>query len=393
SFQSVGSAQLSIPETPPQRHSSLENRGVPPIDNQSTITTETAVSVHASLGRTPSLRSISTYRQHQQQMIEQQRHALRELEVEKIHYVKENQRMEEQLVKMQEKIRQRTEDMKTLKNNYQLHLQSMRCSDDDPESIANRLRDLRATIKELANELLPYAEPKQTTEKLSTLWLNLGETIGRLGNPYLSLERIQLLTEKFMMDVLVQNLNTNHFPGLSCHQEFLEIQDWFDQHDSSSFFATRLRQEVALLIVNNKTNGEDIEKRWKKSAERHWYHLYRGLQKSYPKSFLAHPDKEDDQEHIQKQQEYSQKLRDVVEKAMNLGSAIKGQEVCITAMDVKEGVQQFDPLIMEDEDGQTSGIIALCISPPFVVKLTDRYEPLVKGRVLCFPNQDTVDDK
>ncbi|KAG1487144.1 hypothetical protein G6F46_012934 [Rhizopus delemar] len=70
---------------------------------------------------------------------------------------------------------------------------------------------------------------------------------------------------------------------------------------------------------------------------------------------------------------------------MDLGSAIRGQEVCITAMDVLEGIQQFDPSIMEDEDGQTEGTIALCVSPPFVVKLSDHYEPLVKGRVLCFP--------
>jgi hypothetical protein len=54
---------------------------------------------------------------------------------------------------------------------------------------------------------------------------------------------------------------------------------------------------------------------------------------------------------------------------------------------------------MDDEDGQASGVVAFCISPPFVVKIANRYEPLVKGRVLCFPtttitsnNEPTTDN-
>ncbi|KAG1139032.1 hypothetical protein G6F37_004824 [Rhizopus arrhizus] len=376
SFQSISSAQLSIAEKPP-RNSSLDSKNLPSLpahqesDNVSVITIETETSL--------SLKSNSTDRQ---QHIEQHQTTLKELEAEKAYYKHENKRLEEQVNKMQAKVKKRTEELKTLKDNYQAHLQSLRCSDDDPKSIARQLIDLRGDIKRLAQELLPFAEPKTTTEKLSTLWLNLGETIGQLGNPHLSPERILLLTEKFMMDVLVQNLNTNHFPGLSCHAEFLEIQHWFEKYDASPFFATRLRQEVSLLIAMNKTSEREVEKGWKKSAERNWHHLYRGLQKSYPNSFLVSAEEEDQ---ALLRTEYSQRLRQLVEKVMVLGSAIRGQEVCITAMDVKEGVQQFDPSIMEDEDGQTEGTIALCVSPPFVVKLSDHYEPLVKGRVLCFP--------
>ncbi|EIE90237.1 hypothetical protein RO3G_14948 [Rhizopus delemar RA 99-880] len=376
SFQSISSAQLSIAEKPP-RNSSLDSKNLPSLpahqenDNVSVITIETETSL--------SLKSNSTDRQ---QHVEQHQTTLKELEAEKAYYKHENKRLEEQVSKMQAKVKKRTEELKTLEDNYQAHLRSLRCSDDDPKSIARQLIDLRGDIKRLAQELLPFAEPKTTTEKLSTLWLNLGETIGQLGNPHLSPERILLLTEKFMMDVLVQNLNTHHFPGLSCHAEFLEIQHWFEKYDASPFFATRLRQEVSLLIAKNKMSEKEVEKGWKKSAERNWHHLYRGLQKSYPNSFLVSAEEEDQ---ALLRTEYSQRLRQLVEKVMDLGSAIRGQEVCITAMDVKEGVQQFDPSIMEDEDGQTEGTIALCVSPPFVVKLSDHYEPLVKGRVLCFP--------
>lgn len=361
SFQSISSAHLSLSETP-QRDSSLDSKNLPPLPTHQE--TDSA-----------SLNTVETETTDRQQQIEQQRNILRDLESEKLYYEHDNKRLQDQLEQMQEKIKKRTEDMKTLENSYQVHLRSVRCTDDNPQSIARRLLAIRKDIESLAQELAPFAEPKLTLEKLSTLWLNLSDSIEQLGA-----ERIQILTEKFMMDVLVQNLNTHHFPGLSCHAEFLQVQDWFDQHDASPLFATRLRQEVSLIIAHK--TGE-IEERWKKSAERNWHHLYRGLQKSYPKSFLVSTENETAKE------EYSQKLRDLVEKVMELGSAIKGQEVCITAMDVKEGVQLFDPAIMEDQDGRTEGTIALCISPPFVVKMSDRYEPLVKGRVLCFPSEHT----
>ncbi|KAG2233222.1 hypothetical protein INT48_007642 [Thamnidium elegans] len=288
-------------------------------------------------------------------------HSDTELDSQKQMYQTDVTKLSEHLAKTQSKIKQRTHDMDILKNNYKLHLRSVRSSDDDPKSIAVKLLELKKSIHVLACELLPHAEPQLTTEKLSTLWLNLGDSIDQLGRP-LPPERIQMLTEKFMMDVLVQNLNINIFPGLACNPEFLELSNWFDQYDTSPFYSTRLRQELSMLVVNNKSNANsDIEQTWKKCVDQ---------------SSAA----------VAAANEYGKKLRKLVEDTICLGSAIKGQEECITAVDVREGVQQFDSSLMEDEDGQTSGTIAFCISPPFVVKLSNRYEPLVKGRVLCFPS-------
>ncbi|KAI7902525.1 uncharacterized protein BX663DRAFT_435699 [Cokeromyces recurvatus] len=335
-------------------------------------------SAHLKLTKTTSIQSQHSF--NIQQLIQQQRNVLKELDAQKALYSSDVNTLTEQLNNIKEKIKQRTTDMDILQKNYQLHLKSVRSSDDDPQSIAQKLLYLRQQIQLLAAELLPYAEPYKTGENLSILWLNLGPFIDRLGKP-LSAERTQMLTEKFMMDVLVQNLNIHIFPGLSCNSEFLELQQWFEHHDPSSFFPTRLRQELSMLVVqNNKEQGHgDIQATWKKSADRNWHHLYRGLQKAYP-SFFTEEEK--------KTNTFSKKLRKLVEYTMNLGSAIKGQEICITAVDVREGVQPFDEQLMEDVDGQTSGIITFCICPPFVVKVSNRFEPLVKGRVLCFPNNN-----
>lgn len=147
-----------------------------------------------------------------------------------------------------------------------------------------------------------------------------------------------------------------------------------------------------MIIVQQQNQGQ-VAATLKKCVDRNWHHLYRGLQKVYP-TYLGKKDAAtaNDQEMTLA---YSKKLHGLVEYTVRLGYAIKGQEACITAGDVREGQQRFDAQLMEDEDDQTEGVIAFCISPPFVVKNADRYEPLVKGRVLCFPathNEPTTDN-
>lgn len=333
-------------------------------------------SIHSKLTRTMSMSSTTSI----QQLISQQLSVLKELDSQKQLYKHENNKLSDQLTRTREKIEQRTKDKEGLEKNYQQHLKSIRSSDDDAQTIAQKLVRMKTTIQGLASELVPHAQEGLTGEKLSTLWLNLGQSIDQLGKP-LPPERIQMLTEKFMMDVLVRNLNINLFPGLACDPQFLELSNWFDQFDDSHFFSTRLRQEISMIVVKNiHTTGSDIEQSWKKAVDSNWHYLYRGLQKAYP-SYLS--SKNNSASSLQ----YGNKLRVLVEDTIALGSAIKGQEVSITASDVREGLQPFDPNLMEDQDGQSEGTIAFCISPPFVIKIANRYEPLVKGRVLCFPTK------
>ncbi|CAO3627659.1 unnamed protein product [Mucor hiemalis] len=364
---SIASSQLSVPSEAPNKSSSLESRSILAPSDEVSIRRNMSISSKHSVNI--------------QQLLSQQRLLLQDLDAQKAMVSSDVAHLEELLHKAQEKIKSRTHDMDILKSNYDLHLRSLRSSDDDTESIGLKLVGLRQSIRSLASELVPYAEPTVTSEKLSTLWLNLGPSIDRLGKP-LSPQRIQMLTEKFMMDVLVQNLSTNIFPGLSCNTEFGQLVEWFDRYDSSTFFSNRLGQELNMLIIqNNKTTGSDIEQTWKKYVDRNWYHLHRGLQKAYP-NYLKRTSSTDN---TTTTTEYGLKLRSLVEETIGLGSIIKEQQVCITALDVKEGIQQFDSNLMEDEDGQTTGTIAFCISPPFIVKISNRYETIVKGRVLCFP--------
>jgi hypothetical protein len=222
--------------------------------------------------------------------------------------------------------------------------------------------NLRQHIQNASNELIPLISNNQVATRFKSLWLNLSNPIDQLD--LTQHECIQMLTEKFMMDVLIQNLNLNYFPGLSCNAEsVMTLQDWLEVKTGSDFYSTRLRQEVASIIM--KQDQQLLEQ----PITKNWQYLYRGLQRVYPGL-------KDEQERT--------KLHALVTEAVLIGLAIKGQENLITAVDVKEGSQPLDPILMNEVQGKSSGIVTFCISPPFVMKMKDnRYHTLVKGLVYC----------
>ncbi|KAG0175500.1 hypothetical protein DFQ28_000077 [Apophysomyces sp. BC1034] len=306
--------------------------------------------------------------------LSRQRQLLGQIEREREQHQKDSRMLQDRIAKTNEKKEQRMEDIKALQQKYDNHLRSMRATDDDLQSIAEKLRTLKQLIRELANELQGHADPVVATRALGTFWLNLHEQIKRMCEPNLPLNRIRMLTEKFIMDVLVQNLNLNVFPGLDITEPYNQLQAFLEIHNPP--FSIRLRQELALVVAEKNAKDSDIDRALHNAVQSNWKYLYGGLTKAYP--FIYQHDKAEPD--VRKH--FGAKVQVLVEQAVALGFAIKGQEVDITASDIREGVQKFDPDMMVDEDGQSSGTIEFCICPPFVV-ITPPYRPLEKGRVLC----------
>ena len=82
------------------------------------------------------------------------------------------------------------------------------------------------------------------------------------------------------MDVLVQSMNYNTFPGLKISQPYTQLQFWFDRYDPA--FCTRLRQEVAKAVVAGNTPNSDIQADIAKFNKRMYNSLYSSLLKAYP---------------------------------------------------------------------------------------------------------------
>ncbi|CAO3619376.1 unnamed protein product [Mucor fragilis] len=276
---------------------------------------------------------------------------------------------------IQERMVMRQKDQKQLLDNYNEHLRARRATQDDPNTIHTKLQQLKAMIKTLSVALAQQCECNTATKAVIGFWVNLHEAIQKMGDP-LPVNRIEMLTEKFLMDVLVQNMNYNAFTGLKISQPYTQLQMWFDRYEPS--FCTRLRQEMAKVVVSGNVPDSDIQQEIQKLNKRMYNSLYSSLLKAYP--FIEQHDLQEQDADKQ----YSVMLRAMVDQASAIGYAMRGQEVEIAAAAVGEGSEPFDPKTMVDEDGQTSGIISLCISPPIMV-YSNRVDVLEKARVLCLP--------
>ncbi|KAI8146407.1 hypothetical protein BJV82DRAFT_510293, partial [Fennellomyces sp. T-0311] len=301
-----------------------------------------------------------------------QRYCLENLEIEKQQYSLDSRALKDKIAKTQERLQHREEAKQRLESNYNDHLRSLRATDDDLVSIANKLRQLKAMIANLTDDLVDNVDPKCATGALRDFWLNLRHAIEQMG-PLLPLNRIRMLTEKYMMDFLIPNMTPHYVPGLAVEKDYCALEVWLRSHDR--YMAMRLRQEVAKCIVNNS------DRLLTKSINQTSQHLYTSLSQAYPHM------KQYDNVEADPEKRYETKVRQLVEYSIALGFAMKGQEADIVAAVVQEGVQPFNQAMMIDEEGRTAGQIEFCICPPFVIyNSTMPYTTVLeKGRVFCSP--------
>jgi hypothetical protein len=343
----------------------------------------------------PSNKSVSEL----QQELEQKQRLLEQLHEEKRHHTQDSHRLAQELQRLQQRTQDRIDSTQQLQTHYDTHLSSLRATPDDLQSVRIKIIHIQQAITDLADRLVPHASPDTTCHALASFWLNLRHVIEPMCP--LTPTYIRHLTEKFIMDVLVQNFNLSEIAGCACSDDYAQLALWFLDHDTDDtttkdndddnndninnndlsdamVFSIRLRQQVAFTVVAAQQHKDTIKQDLQQVVQNHWKYLYGGLAKAYP--YIYHHDtslETDVDKH------FGAQIQGLVEQAVALGFAIKGLEVDITAADVQEGTQRLDLALMDDLLGNRSGIIQFCISPPF--RIFNQVEPLVKGKVLCSP--------
>ncbi|CAO3650957.1 unnamed protein product [Cunninghamella echinulata] len=329
--------------------------------------------------------------------LQQKQQLLEHLSFERDRCQKENEHLQSELKRMNQKIHDRTIASEQIKEQYEQHLKSLRATPDDIHTVKERLVQFQQQISDLADRLMPHISEEHTYKALSTFWLNLRQVIEPMIPLTMPLTRF--LTEKFIMDVLVQNFNLGDIAGCSCSEAYADLALWFldnDVNDNLSFnnnnnnnnnqdisdatmYSIRLRQQVALTVVSSQQKEspcQDIKKQLHQVVQGHWKYLYGGLAKAFP--YIYHHDttlEKDVKKH------FGAQIQILVEQAVAIGFAIKGLELDITAADVQEGYQLLDTSLMDELQGKTSGTIHFCICPPF--KIFNQNDPLLKGKVVC----------
>ncbi|KAI9254544.1 hypothetical protein BDA99DRAFT_562643 [Phascolomyces articulosus] len=297
-----------------------------------------------------------------------QRYCYENLEIERQQYKLDGRALNDRITKVKERLQEKQVAKEQLEGNYKDHLKTLRATDDDLTSVANKLKEMRRLIANLADDLVDNVDPKRATSALRTFWINLKQPIEKMGSP-LPLNRIRMLTEKYMMDYLIPNLTPNTIPGLAVIRDYSRLEYWLRNHNV--YMSIRLRQEIAKCIVG------DGQRLLAKEIKSKTQGLYTNLNEAYPymKQF---DDNESDPEKT-----YETKVRKLVEYSIGLGFAMKGQEVDIVPAVVQEGVQPFNPGTMVDEESLKEGIIEFCICPPFIIYDNYQNNVLEKGRVFC----------
>lgn len=289
-------------------------------------------------------------------------------------YQQENHRLVIEKESLYSTIEKRDIERLKLLQNFDEYLQSVRATPDTLTTIYDQIHALKIMIREVVDELVAKADRKIATKTLrDKFWLNMEDTIGKLGKP-LKRRHIAMLTEKYIMDQLVECVFCLvSYPGLPIDQAYSDLFDWVEEQDER--FAIRLRQEMA-RVVASREKGDDTDAVVKQEKERVLRFLCRRLALAFP--FIVSYDKEE----ADPQKRFVAKFRRVVEQAFALSLAMKGQEVEITTGQILVGEQKFDPSIMEDEEGKDSGIVRFCIYPPFIDR-TGQRRFLEKARVYC----------
>ncbi|KAI8367506.1 uncharacterized protein BYT42DRAFT_586513 [Radiomyces spectabilis] len=248
----------------------------------------------------------------------------------------------------------REQEYTEIEHNFFELTRAVRATDDDLSTIRDSFKLLKYSIARMIMTLNKKADKAKATEKFVSIWpeLTILEPTGEL-EPGL----INLLAEKLVHMHLIQNVfRCPVYPGLSVNDAFSSLSKWLMDHDSQ--FSVRLRQQLASIIVKSGKDGE-LQQAAQTEKIRIAELIYKDLADIY------HPFIRENDESVDEEKRYFAKITDILDKALKLAIAMRGQEVDISTVDIEEGKQAFDEETMVDVKGKTSGVVRFCICPAF----------------------------
>ncbi|KAH8553490.1 hypothetical protein BGW37DRAFT_485899 [Umbelopsis sp. PMI_123] len=283
-----------------------------------------------------------------------------------------NKELNNDLAQTRKQLQRREQEYARIEHNFFEHTKIIRATDDDLSTIRDTFKLLKYAITRFVMSLNKKADREKATEKFHTLWPHL--PLLELGTP-LEHGHINMLTEKLIHQHLVNLIfKAPLYPGLHINGAYSEMSRWLQDHGSE--FSTRLRQQLTAIIAKSKPET-DIQME-AQSARSHILEIvYNDLADIYDPVM-----RDTDSTAQDGNGTYYGKIREIIDKSLKLSIAIRGQDVDITILPVKEGEQMFDDDTMVEFKGKTEGKIKICICPPFFGG-DGEHGFIEKGKVVC----------
>lgn len=257
--------------------------------------------------------------------------------------------------------RERESEYSQIEHNFFQLTRAVRATDDDLSTIRDSLKLLKYNVSRVVMSLSKKANKTAAKTKFVSMWPHLALVDEHSGD-WVEPGHMNFLAEKLIHHHLVRSVfECPVYPGLAINDAYASVHQWFADHDAASF-SIRLRQQLALILVNNSNSSDTTELYQAVQLEKKRIAdmIYNDLADIYS------PFIRDNDAQVKDDKTYYAKVMDILDKAFKLTVAIRGQEVAITTLDLDEGKQALDEETMVEVRGKTTGTIRFSICPAFV---------------------------
>ncbi|GAB5592483.1 hypothetical protein Unana1_07383 [Umbelopsis nana] len=274
------------------------------------------------------------------------------------------ERLQQRLEQVQIRLDAREQEYDRLQANFISHMRAIRATDDDLSTIRTKLANLHGSVSQFAMGLKKHIGDRTKAAKaFARFYPHLESWLTTKGQE-LEAPIIMQLTEKLVNDALIRvYVAPGLYPGIRINPAFKELSNWMLERGGDDA-ALRLKQQLCYFIARDKSpeTRSDIAAAHKSISDQ----LFSSLLEVYPSM-----------ESIMKS-----KIDKFIEKAFDLSLAIRGQEVEVKVLPIKED-DSFDTRTMApDFRGAAEGQIKLVICPPFEAIEGD-HGFLLPAKVIC----------
>jgi predicted XRE-type DNA-binding protein len=273
------------------------------------------------------------------------------------------ERLQQRLEQLQIRLDSREQEYDRLQANFISHMRAIRATDDDLSTIRTKLANLHGSVSQFSMGLKKHIGDRNKAAKtFARLYPHLESW---LNKEPLEAPVIMQLTEKLVNETLIRAyLAPGVYPGVRINGAYKELSHWMHERGGDDA-VLRLKQQLCYFIARDKTQEtrSEMAAAHKSISDQ----LFASLLEIYPSM-----------ESIMRS-----KIDKFIEKAFDLSLAMRGQEVEVKVLPVKEG-DSFDTRTMApDFRGTAEGQIKLVVCPPFEAVEGD-HGFLLPAKILCY---------
>jgi hypothetical protein len=274
------------------------------------------------------------------------------------------ERLQQRLEQVQIRLESREQEYDRLQANFISHMRAIRATDDDLSTIRTKLANLHGSVAQFSMGLKKHiVDRKQAGKAFARMYpyLESWVTAKDLEAPI-----IMQLTEKLVNDALIRvYVAPGIYPGMHINSSYNDLSQWMLARGADDG-VLRLKQQLCYLIARDRTpeTRAEIVSAQKLVSDQ----LFTSLLDIYPSM-----------ENVMRS-----KIDKFIEKAFDLSLCIRGQEVDVKVLPIKEG-DAFDTRTMApDYKGVAEGHVKLVVCPPFEAIEGD-HGFLLPAKVICLP--------